>query len=178
MASRKRSPGAIKGQPVEYPCMNVRAATEADVSAIRAVAEAAWRADYPDAIEKSTIEAGVGHWYGAAVVEMELSSPATILLVAERDGDVVGFVHAYGSGRHPTILRLHVAPAHRDSGAMAALFEAVETQVEEPEALRATALEANDHVQAFYADRGLERVDTESTTIGDAQYSEAVLARA
>lgn len=158
--------------------MNVRAATAADVSAIRAVAEAAWRADYPDAIDEATIEAGVGHWYGEAVVEMELSSPATIMLVAERDGDVVGFVHAYGSGPQPTILRLHVIPEHRDSGAMASLFEAVETRVEEPEALRATALEANDHVRSFYADRGFERVDTESTTIGDAQYPEVVLARA
>lgn len=158
--------------------MNVREATADDIEAIREVAEAAWRSDYTDRIDAETIESGVNHWYSDPVVGMELANPGTELHVAEAEGQVVGFVHAHRSGPVGTILRLHVTPASRESGIEDALFEAIETAFDAAgSGLRATVLEANDHMRAFYETRGFERVDTGGTTIGEAQYAEAVLER-
>lgn len=158
--------------------MQVRDATEEDIEAIRAVADASWRDDYPEALSQETIEKGVGHWYGDPVVQMELSNPGTEFRVAELDGEIVGFVHANQAGPAVTILRLHVHPDHRGNGVTEALLEAIDTEVHEAdEPLRATVLEANDQMMAFYADQGFEQVDTERTTIGGSQHPEAVLER-
>lgn len=157
--------------------MHVREATEQDIDGIRAVADEAWRADYPDRLSLETIETGVNHWYGDPVVRMELSNPGTLLRVAEEDGQIVGFVHAHVTGPQPTILRLHVPPDYRDTDTAITLFEAVEAAVDEPGTLQATVLEPNEHMMDFYAARGFEQVDTEETTIGGDQYPEAVLAR-
>ncbi|MFB6085623.1 MAG: GNAT family N-acetyltransferase [Halodesulfurarchaeum sp.] len=158
--------------------MNVREATEEDIAGIRQVAEAAWRTDYAGRVDEDTIESGVNHWYSDPVVRMELSNPGTDLRVAERDGDIVGFVHAHRSGQVGTILRLHVDPAHRDAGVEAALFEAIAADFEaDREGIRATVLEANSHMQEFYEDRGFSRIDTDGTTIGDTQYEETILER-
>lgn len=160
--------------------MNVRDATEADIASIRRVADAAWHADYPDALSEATIEAGVGHWYGDPVVRMELSNPGTELQVAEVEDSVVGFVHGHRAGDTGTILRLHVDPEYRADGVEAALFESIAAAFEADGAtqLRATALAANDHVTAFYESRGFEQVDTERTTIDESQHEEAVFERA
>jgi len=157
--------------------MHVRDATEADIEGIRAVADEAWRTDYPERLSLETIETGVNHWYGDPVLRMELSQPGTLLQVAEDEDSLVGFVHAHMAGPQPTILRLHVRPAYRESGVEAALFESVEAKLDAPEELQATVLEPNDHMLGFYDKRGFEQVDTEETTIGEDQYPEAVLAR-
>lgn len=156
--------------------MHVREATAADTAAIRRVAERAWRADYPAALDGDTIDAGVNHWYGDPVVKMELQSPQTRFLVGERDDEVVGFVHAH-VGHDPTILRLHVLPAAREESVTEALYEAILDEVEVPERLRATVLAANDAMQSFYRERGFVEVGTERTTIDETQYPEAVLER-
>lgn len=158
--------------------MQVRDATEDDIEAIRAVADGAWRRDYPDALSQETIESGVSHWYGDAVVRMELSNPGTEVRVAEIDGEVVGFVHANQSGPAVTILRLHVHPEYRDRGVAAELLEAIESELDtDEEPLRATVLEANDQMMTFYADHGFERIKTDRTTIGEDQHPEVVLER-
>lgn len=158
--------------------MQVRDATEEDIEAVRAVADGAWHRDYPDALSQETIESGVGHWYGDAVVRMELSNPGTEFRVAEIDGEVVGFVHANQSGPSVTILRLHVLPDYRNRGVAEELLEVIEAEMatnEEP--LRATVLEANDRMMSFYADHGFEQIETDRTTIGEGQHPEVVLER-
>lgn len=159
--------------------MYVRDATEEDIEAIRAVADVSWRRDYPGALSEETIESGVGHWYGDAVIQMELSNPGTVFQVVEIEGDIVGFVHANQSGPGVTILRLHVHPDHRETEAAEALLESIEAEVlESGGPFRATVLAANDEVRAFYADHGFEEIDTDETTIGESQYPEVVLERA
>ena len=159
--------------------MYVRDATEDDIEAIRAVAEASWQQDYPAAVSEETIESGVNHWYGDAVIKMELSNPGTVFQVVEIEGEIVGFVHANQSGPGVTILRLHVHPDHRETDAAEALLEAIESDVLESEApFRATVLAPNDELRAFYADHGFEEIDTDETTIGESQYPEIVLERA
>lgn len=158
--------------------MNVRDATEEDIEAIRAVARAAWEEDYPGALSRETIEEGVAHWYGDAVVAMELSNPGTEFLVAVDGESVIGFAHANEAGPVGTILRLHVHPKHRDGNVPEQLFEAVESALDATgESLRATALTANDHMIGFYEDRGFERQGSEQTTIVGDQYEEAILER-
>ncbi len=156
--------------------MHVREATATDTAAIRRVAERAWRADYPAALDADAIDAGVNHWYGDPVVKMELQSPQTLFLVAERDEAVVGFVHAH-VGHDPTILRLHVLPAAREASVTETLYEAILDEIEAPDRLQATVLEANGAMQSFYRERGFEQVGTERTTIDETQYPEAVLER-
>ncbi len=167
-----------KETPPKSGYMNVRDATEDDIEAIRAVARVAWEADYPGALSQETIEEGVAHWYGDAVVAMELSNPGTEFLVAVEEESIIGFAHANEAGPVGTILRLHVHPTHRDGDVPAQLFEAAESALDATgESLRATALTANDHMIAFYEGRGFEQQGTEETTIGGDQYAEAILER-
>ena len=52
-----------------------------------------------------------------------MASDDRLLLVADRDGQVVGFAESEHSSSDATLLRLHVDPAHRGEGIADALFD-------------------------------------------------------
>ena len=156
--------------------MTIREATKADVDAIRRVAEASWEADYPDVMGRESLDEGVHDWYSTDRIREAIYWSRSHMLVAERDGDVVGFVHADvraddGVGH---VLRLYVHPDHRRQGiggdllaaACRALSEAGVTHV------RATVLESNDVGNEFYRQHGLEPAGTESVIVGDETHRE------
>ncbi|MFW5965823.1 MAG: N-acetyltransferase family protein [Halodesulfurarchaeum sp.] len=158
--------------------MDVREATEEDIQAIGVVAARAWQADYSPAIDEETIEAGVAHWYGEPVLNMELSNPGSTVLLAEIDDEVIGFVHGSITGEVGTILRLHVLPNRQDREVERALLKAIEgTFVDAGVTVRATVLAANEHGRSMYESRGYEQVGTEKTTIDGSQYEEVVYER-
>ena len=72
--------------------MQIRPATAEDRAAIRAVARATWHDTY-DEFAAETIDETVDAWYADEELERAMSEPGTAFLVAERDGEIVGFSH-------------------------------------------------------------------------------------
>ena len=154
--------------------MHVRDATGSDLEAVREVARASWETDYPDILSRESVEEGFDEWYGPDRLRENLEEPRSELVVAETDGSVVGFAHAFADPEAATVLRLYVHPDSRRAGVGRRLFETLFERAEETGVtrLRATALAANDSGENFYRAMGLERVATDETTIAGEAYPE------
>ncbi|MGM0399077.1 MAG: N-acetyltransferase family protein [Halobacteriota archaeon] len=159
--------------------MKLRRADGGDVEAIRRVAERSWDTDYPTFLTRETITDGIEEWYSHDSIRADLANPRSSIVVAEQNGDVVGFVQTHRSNGTGHVLRLYVDPDHRRSGVGTALYEAaVETMSAAAiDTVRAMALAANEPGCAFYRALGMDRVDTDTTTIGGERYEEAIFER-
>lgn len=157
--------------------MDVRQATPADVGAIQRVAERSWTADYPEITSRESAVEGVHEWYSEQRLADEIDRSDAVVLVAEREGTVVGFAHAAWSGRQGDVMRVYVDPDHRDQGVGSALLESTvatlfERDVEE---VRAMVLADNEPGNEFYREHGFERLaETHDTRIADEFYEERV----
>lgn len=157
--------------------MSLRAATVGDVDAIREVATASWETDYQGVLTRETVETAVNDWYATERIEAEVGAERTLVLVEEREGEVVGFAHATWSDEDANgyILRLYVDPDHRREGVgrdvLAGTCEAlVDRGVER---IHAMVLSDNRPGIDFYEGFGFEFVDEQSTSIGDETYPES-----
>lgn len=156
--------------------MTIRSATAADIDAIQDIAEDAWKTDYPDIMTRETASDAITAWYNPTRLEAELENDRTELLVAERDGTVVGFSHANWSaidaGGH--ILRLYVHPDHRRAGIGTELLEetCATLATHDVDRINAMVLAENDPGNTFYDRFGFEFADESETTIGDKAYPE------
>lgn len=156
--------------------MTVRAATEDDLDAIRRVAERSWETDYPEILTRETVETGVNEWYALEQLTVELNHARTLLLVAEREGTVVGFAHATWSDAEDEgyILRIYVDPDHRRENLGRELLERTcgELSERDIERISAMVLSENGPGNAFYERFGFALVDESETMIGDDAYRE------
>lgn len=154
--------------------MALRTATEDDVESIRRVAELSWEVNYP--LTRETAAAAVDDWYAPERVAEELDDARTVLLVAERDDEVVGFSHATWNeaASEGYILRIYVHPDHREEGIGRDLLEWTREELADHgvEQVNAMVLAENGPGNAFYQRYGFERVDESETAIGDETYRE------
>lgn len=156
--------------------VSIREATTDDVKAIRRVAEASWEADYPNVMSRKTVDEGVHEWYSTDCISEAIYWSRSHMLMAERDGEVVGFVHADlmaddGVGH---VLRLYFDPAHRRPGIGGDLLEAACWALfdEGADQIRATALASNEQVNDIYRKFGFVPVGTETVMVGDERHRE------
>lgn len=155
--------------------MAIRTASEADVDAVREVARRSWETDYPGILTRETATAGVDEWYAPYRLADEVDRDETLLLVADREGDVVGFAHGVWSDGEGYVMRLYVHPDHRRRGVgrallvdvCDALFDRGATEVS------ATVLSANEPGRRFYERFGFEFRDEAETTVGGEGYPES-----
>lgn len=156
--------------------MTIREATTDDVEAIRRVAEASWNADYPDVMSRETLDEGVHDWYSTDRIRESMYWSRSHMLVAERDGEVVGFVHAdlQPDDELGHVLRLYVHPDHRRQGIGGDLLAAACRALSADGAthIRATVLESNDLGNEFYRQHGFEPAGTESVIVGEETHRE------
>lgn len=156
--------------------MNVREATDDDIDAIRRIAERSWEVDYPAILTRETAEEAVAEWYDADSIAEAIAEGRTELLVAERDGEVVGFAHATWNASEGAayILRLYVHPDHRSRGVGAELLERTRKALSGygVDRIHAMVLADNDPGNAFYERFGFERADESETQIGEETYQE------
>jgi ribosomal protein S18 acetylase RimI-like enzyme len=157
--------------------MTVRSARTGDVGAVRGVVRRSWETDYEDVLTRETVDEAVNDWYAPERIEAELDRENAMLLVAERDGTVVGFAHATWTPDEARghVLRLYVDPNRRRAGVGRELLERtcadlVDRGVERVDAM---VLSANDPGTEFYEAFGFEFVDESETTIGDERYPES-----
>jgi [ribosomal protein S5]-alanine N-acetyltransferase len=106
--------------------LTVRDATPGDAEAIRRVAQASWRDTYRDIFEPAFIEDFLARSYDEAglarAAEQASARPGAEFLVAERDGEIVGYLH-FGEGtRGPALFRVYADPAHYGTGVGSALL--------------------------------------------------------
>lgn len=161
--------------------MRIRAATPGDVAAVRRVARDSWDHDYPGQLSRETVEEGFDEWYGTEALTGEVERPGSRVLVAEDDGDVVGFAHAAWNtgGSEGSILRVYVAPDHRGEDLGRELVDRAAETLGKRGVARITAmvLAENEQGGAFYRSLGFERVDEGTTTIAGEPHEEHVYAR-
>lgn len=153
--------------------MRVREAAPADRPAVRDVARRSLEESY--SLGTTAITSAIEEWYDEDRIEAILEGSDRLLLVAERDGQVVGVSESVFSGDDVgTILWLHVDPSYRGEGIGSALFDETDRVLRDrgAETIHGRVLADNVEGNTFYEDRGFERVGTGEVDIGERTYVE------
>ncbi|MFB6223202.1 MAG: GNAT family N-acetyltransferase [Haloarcula sp.] len=153
--------------------MRIREAEPSDRPAIRDVARRSLEASY--SLGPKAITSAIEEWYDEERIEEVLAEESRVMLVAEQDGQVVGFSENVLSGDGiGTILWLHVDPSYRGEGIGAALFDETDQVLHQrgAETLDGRVLADNVEGNSFYEDRGFERTGTGEVEIAGRTYVE------
>ncbi|WP_254864794.1 GNAT family N-acetyltransferase [Halovivax gelatinilyticus] len=155
--------------------MGLRPATAADREPIREVARAAWHDTY-DELDAETVDETVDAWYDDASFREALDTPGTAVLVAESDGEIVGFTHGVVTENEGDVLRMYVHPDHQRQGIGTALHERLRTALEDfnMERMRAIDLASNEGGRRFYEHLGFEETGEGTVEIGGKPRREVV----
>lgn len=162
--------------------MEIREATDDDIDAIRSIAQRSLTSTYTDFLAEDTVDDAVEQWYGESF-DAELADDHTLVLVVERDGEIVGFSQSdlvgqrYGTGR---ILWLHIDPDIRGGGTgVRLLVRTREKLLEEgADGIQCLVLANNEGGNEFYREHGFERAGQREVEIGDETYTENVYVEA
>jgi ribosomal protein S18 acetylase RimI-like enzyme len=167
--------------------MNVRDATDDDVTTVRSLAREAWTRATEDAIPESIIDEAVADWYAEETMSAIIGDDEQVCLVAADDGEIVGFAHgataeseeAAASGPDGDILRLFVHADRWGEGIGTDLLEATEERLTEAgaERIQAMVLADNGMGNAFYERRGFEKTDEAETRLGETTRTENVFVK-
>ena len=157
--------------------MEIRSATAADSPAIRDIARRSLQTSY--SLSPQAITTAVEKWYDEMDLEERLEEEGHLYLVAERDGQVVGFSESrLSEDGAASLLWLHVDPAYRGVGVADALFSTTRERLENAGAdrLYGRVLQDNADGNAFYEAQGFEQVSRDEVEIGNRTYVENVWA--
>ncbi|MFW6003049.1 MAG: GNAT family N-acetyltransferase [Halanaeroarchaeum sp.] len=156
--------------------MDVRNATPEDAPAIESVARKSLLGSYTGALDDDTIEDAVEEWYGGDRLHDLLEMETEHFLVAEMDGDLVGFAEMTVSDATDVgaIQWLHVDPEYRGEGVGSALLDAAEADLLDRGVARVegAVLAANVDGINFYEDQGYVRGADQETNIAGETFTE------
>lgn len=156
--------------------MDVRQATADDGTAIREVARRSLEASY--SLSPTTIEGAIEQWYDNDALSTMLEGDEYVVLVAEADGEVVGFAESLvtEANEEADLLWLHVAPEHRGVGAGDALFEATHEALDGRgvDVVRGRVLADNTEGNEFYEEHGFQKAGETEVDIDGSSYVENV----
>ena len=139
--------------------VDVRTATAEDLAAVGAVARDAWYAAYGGFLEPQSVEAGLAQAYHEDVLATAVEHDAIEFLVAELDGEVVGFASAERTWADEVELHtLYVHPDRWGEGVGSALLETVEAWATGKDVDRVVAAVFDDNAvgRGFLEARGFE----------------------
>ncbi len=153
----------------------IRPATAADREAIRDVARAAWHDTY-DELDAETIDETVDAWYDDPSFGEALEKPGTAILVAEVDGELVGFTHGVVDEDEGDVLRMYVHPDHQREGIGTALHERLRGDLEDfsMKRMRAIDLASNEGGRHFYEQLGFSESGEGTVELGGEARREVV----
>jgi ribosomal protein S18 acetylase RimI-like enzyme len=158
--------------------MELRSLTSEDIDGVRTVARASLTVSYSGLFDEATIEPAIERWYSDEHLADAIDDDRTVFVVAEEDGEVVGFVQAAAvpeddEGR---IEWVHVHPDERGRGLGSMLFERARGRFEGRGLERVTGqvLAEYDPGVGFYESRGFQRHVEREVTIGDQTLTETV----
>lgn len=162
--------------------MEVREATIEDVSAIQEVARETWHAAYDDILGPDAVDEQVDEWYTRDSVESGVTLEAWPYLVAERDGEVVGYASGGPTEDGPAdgvVGSIYVRPSRWGEGSGSALLDALHDRLRDIgcESVWLPVLADNDVGRSFYADHGYGVHEERETEVGGVKAPELVLRR-
>lgn len=115
--------------------LTVRNATPGDAGAIARVARASWRETYRDIFEPAFIEDFLARAYGEDGLSRAAATAAdhddAAFLVAERDGEVIGYLQFGHGPRGPELFRVYADPAQYGTGVGSVLLAELHRRIEE-----------------------------------------------
>jgi ribosomal protein S18 acetylase RimI-like enzyme len=155
--------------------MEIRDATTDDGDDIRRVAEASLRASYADPLGADIVSEAADEWYSSEWLADRLVGDSVQYLVAEADGEIVGFSESELEGDAAAAIEwLHVHPDHRGEGIGVELLERTEARLLERGANRVEGrvLAANEDGNEFYREHGYVRTGDRGLEIGGETYTE------
>jgi GNAT superfamily N-acetyltransferase/ribosomal protein S27AE len=148
--------------------MTVRPATTDDCAAILGVAERSFQASY--SLSPDQIEALLQEEFSEEELTARIEDDTTLLVLAEDEGEVLGFADADIEGA--TLRWLHVDPLERGNGVGTALVERVIQEVAGHEdTFTAHILEEATEGDSFLERFGLNRSDTKAADFGEQRLS-------
>lgn len=159
--------------------MKIRHARSDDVAAIRRIAEETWDADYPEILHRENVDEVVHEWYDDESIREEISKEDSVVVVAEEDGEILGFAHGIWARRTGHILRVYVHPDQRGEGVGGDLLAALRDALLKrgSDRVQAMVLAENEAGNEFYRQAGFEKIDEGETIIGGESYTENVYRR-
>lgn len=148
--------------------LTVRDATPGDAAAIARVARASWRETYRDIFEPAFIEDFLARAYGEDGLSRAAATAAdhddAAFLVAERDGEVVGYLQFGHGSRGPELFRVYADPPHYGTGVGSALLAELHRRIEGTVDTYVLDVHSrNVRGRAFYDRNGFETVGGGST---------------
>ena len=160
--------------------MEIRPARRGDAERIAAVARETWHAAYGDVLSADAIDATVDEWYAPASLRAAIDRETGSFVVAEADGEVVGYLQAgyRESVGNVVVSRVYVLPDYWGEGVGTAMLERVATELHEAgyERVSAVVLADNELGRAFYDARTFEEVGRQTTTFGGEEHDEVIVA--
>jgi ribosomal protein S18 acetylase RimI-like enzyme len=144
----------------------VRAALASDAPSIAAIGSVAFPAVHNDVVGEEFAAAVVEQTYSlealTACIERCTAAADAEFLVAERDGEVIGYLHYDSEGAEPELHRIYVDPDKKRGGVGRALMQDLHARLKPGAQYVLLVAEANTDAQAFYERHGLvieNRVD-------------------
>lgn len=141
----------------------VRPADPEEAESIRAVGRAAWHAAYDSIHGPETVEELFDSWWSVEDLREGATDGDRILLVAARDGDVLGMVDAGPDPEREGVFalgRLYVHPEEWGEGLGTRLVDGLRERLPgDADRLRLVVLAENEVGVGFYESYGFERVD-------------------
>lgn len=150
--------------------MEINEASADDGEEIRDIADRSMAASY--AVSPDTIELILEERFNEERISRLIDSEEAMLLVAEDEGHVAGFLEAERDGETGTITWLHVAPEFRGMGAGTGLFEAAIDRLHEEgaETVMARDLSDNAEGEGFFEKFGFEEARQDRIEIGGEEH--------
>ena len=137
----------------------VRTAVMADAPSIAAIGRVAFPAVHNDVVGPEFAAVVVEQTYSIeALTECITRCTAAIdaeFLVAEQDGDVIGYLHYDSEGPEPELHRIYVDPGRKRGGVGSALMRELHARLPPGRQYVLFVAEANTDAQAFYQRHGL-----------------------
>ena len=153
----------------------VREATVEDAPAISRIGSVAFPAVHDDIAGKEFSAAVVAQTYSIPALVASISHCAATdsarFIVAERGGDVIGYLHYDCEGREPELHRIYVDPGQKGGGIGTALMHDLHEWLPPGSTYVLLVAEANVDAQGFYARHGLT---LEGCVDGNAHYGNAM----
>ncbi|QSG15350.1 GNAT family N-acetyltransferase [Halapricum desulfuricans] len=164
--------------------MNVRPATPADRPAIRDIARRSLQTSY--SLSPQAITGAIEEWYTEDNLCERLNDEDSLLLVAERDDQVVGFSESTledaavfersDTQQTAMLLWLHVDPSYRGERIGTELFEATRDRLHErgASAIQGRVLAENSEGNGFFERQGFQRIGRRDVEIASRTHVENI----
>ena len=162
--------------------MEIRAAEPADAERIATVARRSWHAAYGEFLSADAIDATVDEWYDPVSLRASIDREDGVFVVAVADDEdeIVGFLQAAyrESVGNVVVGRIYALPDYWDSGVGSAMLGRIARHFAEEgyERVSAVVLADNEVGRSFYDARAFEEVGRQTTTFGDDEREEVIVA--